>query len=162
MITENEAKPSTEARGPKRQFSGILPSPSIQLKYAIYNSAFVSFFVSTFHLIIVNRIRALIEEGPGISADGSYLPLLIDFVGTASLMVGFVAFTFTFFSTLLITHRFVGPTIAISNFVDELLRGDFRRTLKFRKSDEMIDLAEKLNELRNQLAKYESSSSHLK
>lgn len=49
------------------------------------------------------------------------------------------------------THRFFGPLVTISRFVDAIVAGDYTARVQVRKHDELQDLAQKLNEMATSL-----------
>ena len=68
----------------------------------------------------------------------------------AGLVVLFIALTL-YISTKY-THAFYGPLVAINRFLDNLLAGRPPEPLKIRASDQLKELAEKLNILSDKLA----------
>ncbi|MCK6597065.1 MAG: hypothetical protein L6Q37_01770, partial [Bdellovibrionaceae bacterium] len=61
------------------------------------------------------------------------------------------AFVVTFFSSLIITHRFVGPFVSINRYVDALINNKFDEPLNLRTSDEMHEISGKLKILGQKL-----------
>ncbi len=57
-----------------------------------------------------------------------------------------------FISTLLLTHRFVGPSFVMRQAVAKMRRGDFTGRLNLRRRDYHKELAEELRQLRDELA----------
>jgi len=52
---------------------------------------------------------------------------------------------------LLLSHRIAGPVYSIGRYIDMLLQGDYSESLTLRKKDELKELADKMNRLRNKL-----------
>jgi len=50
------------------------------------------------------------------------------------------------------THRIYGPLVSIHRFVDDLLAGKKPKSIQLRESDQLKDLANKLNALADQIA----------
>ncbi len=128
---------------------GFISHPQIQIKYALLNAGFITLLMASIYAIAIINIRFMIDPPP--QDELVYYALLNSFnlmTWTAVLMCT-VAFSFTFISTLYITHRFIGPTVTIRRFIDQLMKGENPEPLKLRRLDELGLIAEKLNELRD-------------
>lgn len=134
-----------------RKLSGVMIEPKVQIKYALFNSIFVSFFVFMTHFLIVMKLQMIADADPSLFIENEFLFGLLDFMKRASYLVALVAFCLVFMSTMIVTHRFVGPKVAILKFIDQLIDGSAQKPLSFRKADELTDIATKLNELQSHL-----------
>lgn len=71
----------------------------------------------------------------------------IDVVWVATSVAVILTGGLCFAYVLFVTHRFLGPLVAISRHIDQLLEGNFDHKSYLRKKDEMQEVAMKLNEL---------------
>lgn len=134
-----------------RKTFGFLSHPQIQLKYAFLNSLFVSGVILLSNLIVVYRLRNYADNQSDVEMDTALLYNVTDFTMQMGFLTFLVAFCITFFSTIIITHRFVGPFISINRYVDSLMNSRFDERLNLRTSDEMHEIAEKLITLGDRL-----------
>lgn len=130
-----------------RKSFGYISHPKIQFKYAFLNSLFVSGIILLANLIVVYQLRSYAQSQPESESDVAMLLNITDFTLKMGFMTFAVAFLITFFSTLIITHRFVGPFISINRYIESLLKDDFDAKLHLRDSDEVHEVAEKLKSL---------------
>lgn len=134
-----------------RKTLGLISHPKIQLKYAILNSLFVSGVILLANLLVVYRLRGYADNQSDIEMDTALLYNVTDFTMQMGFITFLVAFLITFFSTIVITHRFVGPFVSISRYVDSLVSSKYDEDLNLRTSDEMHEIAEKLKTLGTRL-----------
>lgn len=134
-----------------RNYFGFVSNPKIQFKYAFLNSLFVSGVILLTNLIVVYRLRSFASQQSDTEIDTTFLYNLTDFTIQLGLITFLVSFIVTFFSSLVITHRFVGPFISINRYVDGLINDKFDEPLNLRTSDEMHEVAGKLKTLGEKL-----------
>lgn len=139
-----------------RSFFGFISRPKAQFKYAILNSLFISGVILLTNIIVVIRLRALSDNSNEGSTIVFELTDLLIQLGSISFLSSFII---TFFSTLVITHRFFGPTISIDRYIDSLINKKYDATLNLRTTDEMHDVAKKLIELGTELKTIQKSDS---
>ncbi|MGE3387674.1 MAG: hypothetical protein AB7K41_13170 [Bdellovibrionales bacterium] len=89
-----------------------------------------------------NRLALIIQAEGG--NENWYLYVV---TGATLIVIGIISI----FVTLLITHRIVGPMVAIHRQLDSLIDGDFSNEVRLRKHDEFADVAEKVNLLTRKL-----------
>lgn len=87
------------------------------------------------------------------------------------LIVAFIAVSITLIVELLISipiayyfgirqsHKIVGPMVRLKRTIDAIGQGDYSQRITLRKGDALIDLAEKINGMAENLEKRHSSSS---
>jgi len=134
-----------------RKTFGFISHPRIQFKYAILNSLFVSGVILLSNLLVVYRLRSYADSQSDIDMDAALLYNVTDFTMQMGFLTFLVSFFITFVSTIVITHRFVGPFIAINRYVDSIISGKFDEGLNLRTSDEMHEIAGKLKTLGDRL-----------
>lgn len=134
-----------------RNYFGFVSNPRIQFKYAFLNSLFVSGVILLTNLIVVYRLRSFASNQGDIEVDTTFLYNLTDFTIQLGLITFLVSFIVTFFSSLVITHRFVGPFISINRYVEALINDKYDEPLNLRTSDEMHEVAGKLKTLGEKL-----------
>lgn len=103
------------------------------------------------NLLVVYRLRSYADNQNDIEMDTALLYNITDFTMQMGFLTFLVSFFITFFSTIIITHRFVGPFVSINRFVDSLISQKYDETLNLRTSDEMHEIADKLNTLGERL-----------
>lgn len=133
-----------------RTIWGFVSKPKSQLKYAFLNSFFISGFILLTNIIVVLKIRSMGDDNNEFSTLVFDISDLLIQLGVISFLSAFVL---TFFSTIVITHRFFGPTIAIDRYIDSLINKKFDTSLHLRTTDEMHDTANKLLALGKELNK---------
>jgi nitrate/nitrite-specific signal transduction histidine kinase len=67
----------------------------------------------------------------------------------ATLIVGFIAFAM--FMSVKLTHRYLGPMVAIRRHLDAVVEGQYDDRIQLREDDEFMDIAEKINVLTERL-----------
>jgi signal transduction histidine kinase len=76
-----------------------------------------------------------------------------------TLGLGFLFTVLTFVFVVVLTHRYVGPSVAMKRVLNELASGNYAVRGSLREKDEMKDLMEQINSLASTLEKkYESTS----
>lgn len=129
---------------------GFVSKPKSQLKYAFLNAFFISGFILLTNVLVVMKIRSLGDDNSEFSTLVFDISDLLIQLGIISFLSAFII---TFFSTIVITHRFFGPTIAIDRYIDSLINKKFDASLHLRTTDEMHDTANKLVQLGKELSK---------
>ncbi len=133
-----------------RKVFGFLSHPKIQLKYGFGFALFVS---STTMLINFIFVRYFILQN--LSSDyGSVknLDVILEKLPLySSLLIFLICFFSVFFCLLFITHRFIGPAITIERVLGELHTGNYSNTIVLRNEDELKSIAEKVNQLSQEL-----------
>lgn len=134
-----------------RNYFGFISNPRIQFKYAILNSLFVSGIILLINLIIVYRLRSFASNQTDLDIDSAFLYNMTDFTIQLGIITFLISFVVTFFTSLIITHRFVGPFISINRYVDALINNKFDEPLNLRTTDEMHEIVAKLKTLGDKL-----------
>lgn len=134
-----------------RSSFGFVSNPRVQFKYALLNSLFVSGVIFLTNLIVVYQLRSFAGDQSDYEVDSTLLNNMTDFTLQMGIISFLMAFIVTFFSSLIITHRFVGPFVAINRYVEALIKNKFDEPLNLRTSDEMHEIAGKLKTLGEKL-----------
>lgn len=130
-----------------RSFKNFIVDPRVQVKYALLNASIVMMSLGTaifFSQFTISRAQSLLE-GPEISTQiisglGSTM-LLFDLC----LLVGAGAFSFVI--NILITHRFVGPIVAIRRYLSDIQQNRESKLI-LREDDELRPLADYLEKIK--------------
>ena len=142
----------------RRKISSLLIEPFKQVKFGL-----VLLAVSTFFLIVLayfileafNAQYAQLMELYQVTDEGSRYALITnDLFKRHMIQLGLVYFVYmlVFFSLVIkLTHRFYGPTLAISRFVSQMKQGNYAYRLSLRKTDELQSVAQELNSLAEDL-----------
>lgn len=136
---------------PARNYFGFISNPRIQFKYAILNSLFVSGVILLTNLIIIYQLKSFTSNQGDYEIDTGLLKNMTDFTLQLGIICFLMSFIVTFFSSLIITHRFVGPFIAINRYVEGLINNKYDEPLNLRNTDEMHEIAGKLKILGEKL-----------
>lgn len=133
-----------------RSIYGFLSKPKQQLKYAFLNSLFISGFILLTNVLATLKVRSMGDANNEFSSLVFDISDLLVHLGLISFLSAFII---TFFSTIIITHRFFGPTISIDRYIDSLINKKFDASLNLRNTDEMHEIANKLLTLGSELKK---------
>lgn len=139
----------------KRKLSNYLLKPGFQLRYGLY--LFIFGFAGTTliqYLSYLSLRRAIIDfhtknEKADLMSwmDPSVLEIGYDYY----IFIGLFALGCAVFG-IWMTHRVVGPEVAIKRFVGEMRRGKFGHKLTLREKDQLFEIAQELNDLSESLA----------
>lgn len=143
-----------------RSLSNILLTPRFQFKltYA-YIGVGALVFVITLSVIGVKlwQIQELMNL-PVVAGPGSEQAIrgrIIDVALVA--LLGFVTFAILSFAfALIISHRIAGPVLAITVFIDELIKGNLGYPRRLRSNDELTVIMDRLHALQTSLKATES------
>lgn len=123
-----------------RTFRNYILFPEIQLKYSFLNAAIVTIClaIATFLLsIAASKAQTLADTDELRKALASMGNLLIAF----NIFLTIAAGIFSFVVNIIITHRFVGPMVAIRRFLEDL-QGKQKAKLILREHDALKPLAD--------------------
>lgn len=135
----------------KRKLSNFLLTPRFQLKLTYYYIAVgLVIIVSTVSAVFykMSQIRDVMNNS--LATDFAAQSTITDFTFQIAQisMLGFVAFAIaSFIFALMVSHRIAGPVVAITAFIDELIKGNFAYGRKLRPNDELTLIMDKLHEL---------------
>lgn len=149
----NETLPDPAIGQKRRRFFTFVAVPKVQFRYALYSGLLVSVFILLTYLLIVIKLQnAIGTAADATSADGLILVSIVEYLRSAVFAITAIAFSITFLAALIITHRFVGPSIAMQHFIEDMINGTANRKLRFRKNDELNELADSLNRLHEKIS----------
>lgn len=138
---------------PGRRFGvgALLVEPYLQVKLGLFilllNLFFAAVIGGVFLFYVMDVYSALsvyfkLDEAESLLTWSKFSwPLIVG----GSLVFLFVLLTFLV--TIRYTHKIYGPLVSIHNFLDLALSGQKPEPLKLRASDQLNDLAEKINQL---------------
>lgn len=139
----------------ERRFSNFLVTPRFQLKLTYYYIAVgVSIIIATGNAVYYKMMRVQDIMNNSVVTDFSAQSRITEHmfqIGQISLL-GFVAFAIASFTfALLVSHRIAGPALAITQYINELIQGNFDYGRRLRPNDELTTIMEKLHELNDVL-----------
>lgn len=143
------------AKSRRRGFASWFVEPYKQVRlglmFLLVNGVFATVFVCVFGYYVLEMYEVMVTyfklsgQESAATLDKFLVPLTI---GT-SLIVIFV------FTTILVsvryTHEIYGPLVSIHRFLDDLLSGRAPSPIQLRESDQLQDLANKLNNVAERL-----------
>jgi len=145
-----------------RKLANFAISPKKQLRLGLIFASgglaiFLAFFAFEYWLLtgIISSLTPLIPE------DSPVHQMLADSLmwsWVACLLIALVFALVVILGTLVITHRFYGPMIALRRHTWTLLRGEYEHRTHLRKHDEFKELANDLNQLSERLQKKMTNS----
>ena len=142
----------------RRKARNLLLRPVLQMKLPLY-ILILSFTFGLLALLVgyiyFEQLYAMMLENTSL---GNYLQEAIsqqtgNFI-EASIMLLIVYVIFVVGITTNYTHRIIGPTVAITRHIKSLKEGLYSHRVTLRKHDELMDLANELNELAEILGQY--------
>ena len=142
--------------GRRKGAQALFVEPYRQVKLGLFfvliNITFSFLILGTFGYYIYDIFETL-QEHFKLTNDESVVTLakLSVPLGIAvALLVVFIGLTF--YISAKYTHRIYGPLVSIHRFLDEMLEGKVPQPLNLRESDQLQDLAEKLNQIAKNVA----------
>lgn len=141
----------------QRKIKNLVREPGKQYRHALYYFGFTvagALLVNTFFLASLQRYvaHALLASGVDAATVAAAIEGPVrEFVWRAMLLFPLLGLISIFFA-LRMTHRFLGPQVAIQRHLDALIAGDYTSTCRIRRKDELQGVAAKLNELSAALA----------
>lgn len=136
----------------RRGLKSILVEPYLQVKigllFLVVNCLFSVLILTVFGYFVYDMFAAVSTY---FSLSGQENLVALEKFQVPLFVAGALIFLFVG-TTLLIsiryTHGIYGPLIAINRFLDEVLEGQYPTPIKLRSSDQLRDLAIKLNKIR--------------
>ena len=138
-----------------RKISNFLLTPRFQLKLTYYYIGVgVAIIVATGATVFYKMtvIRDIMNNSVVTDFGAqSKISEQMFFVAQTSL-VGFVAFAMaSLIFALMVSHRIGGPVVAITAFIDELIKGNYSYGRRLRPYDELTPIMDNLHELKTVL-----------
>lgn len=115
--------------------------PKIQLKYAFIYSSIIFTAMST----MIAGQYYMLGQGEQYSLNQENLDMIRMSLLRLNLVVLSMSCLICFVLSILITHRFLGPTVSISRALDLYKKDKTFKKISIRKTDEVQDLVDTLN-----------------
>ena len=140
----------------RRQLRNLVQDPRVQNRYALYFFGFAVAAAVMNQMFMVRAFRGiLIETLASTNIDPSILQAAVgDPLQSLALkmtliypILGVACASFGIW----ITHKFVGPQVALRRHIGRLKEGDYSSTCQLRSGDELESVATALNELAREL-----------
>lgn len=142
--------------GERRKISNLVQNPRVQYRYVLYFFGFAVAAAVVNQMFMVHAFRGILLQtllgtnidsaalqaavGAPLQALALRMTLLYPILGTAC-----AAFA------IWVTHKFVGPQVALRKHIRRLQEGDYAAVCRLRTGDELEPVAEALNELAREL-----------
>ncbi len=143
--------------GRRKGAQALFVEPYRQVKLGLFfvliNITFSLLILGTFGYYIYD-IFATLQEHFKLTNDESAVTLAklsVPLGLAAGILVVFIGLTL--YVAAKYTHRIYGPLVSIHRFLDEMLEGKVPQPLNLRESDQLQDLAQKLNQVAKNVAK---------
>ncbi len=126
---------------------------AFQLRFSFYTVTWIGALGFAYPLIVENLLDAFIKilrvaiDGPGLAQ----LEALRSQVLRQLIMSHIGAILVVFIISIFVSHRIAGPLYKLKKYFEELGKGNFNHTLRFRKTDYFQTLADDYNVLVGQI-----------
>jgi len=154
---------SQPPRKNRRKLKNLLLDPYKQVRHALLYFALIAAAALILQTILLQSIQrfvvqTLLQNG----VDPASMAVAMDgpmraYLWRSALLFPLLAL-FCMFFALRMTHRFLGPQVAINRHIDALRDGDYGSRCQLRKDDELQELCDKLNELADALEQRHAGS----
>jgi hypothetical protein len=142
-------------KGRRRGFKSWFVEPYLQVRLGIWfliiNCVFGGLIFAVYSYYVLEVYQAVIMYFKIAGADSTevFAKFRVPLAVGVGLIVGFILTTILV--SVRLTHGFYGPLVSINRFLDEALSGQPPEPIQLRDSDQLQDLADKLNKIRDQL-----------
>ncbi len=139
----------------RRKLKNILIAPKAQFRTAITIFIVGFLFISAVFGITLYQLHDLINTLVDLAGNSEEASMATRHMGAVLISTYiFLLLSFlcsTLFLAITITHRYLGPAVAIRRHIHRLIEGNYEQPLRLRKNDQFKDLAEDLNRLTEKL-----------
>lgn len=135
----------------KRKLKNYLLKPGFQLRQALY--FFVLGILSSLgvYWLVYDQIRTTIiafyEDKALEESALEWFDISLLTFGPEFMLYAFIFLVVSAGFGIYITHRVVGPTVALNKQINNLKKGHYGVKVKLRSNDELVDIADNLNSL---------------
>lgn len=152
----NESKSYGDRKG--RTFSSMVIEPFKQMKFGIYiiaiSVAFTAAAGALFMFAFNEQYQQVMSIFSVVDPNLQWELVANDVFEKnawrlAALLFGFIAVLMIVVFKM--THKYYGPLVSVERFVDEITKGEYYSRVSIRTSDELQDLAAKLNNMAQSL-----------
>jgi len=135
----------------QRKISNFMLTPKFQLKLTYYYIGMgLAIIFSTVAGVYLKMMQIQDVMNNSLPTDFSAQSTIteITFQIAQISMVGFVAFAIaSFVFALMVSHRIAGPIVAITAYIEEMIKGNYEYGRKLRPDDELTLIMDGLHEL---------------
>lgn len=155
--------------GRRRGLKSWFVEPYLQVRLGIWfltiNCVFAGLIFAVYGYYVIEVYRAVVMyfKISGAESVDVFAKFRVPLAVGIGLIFAFILTTIM--ASVRLTHGFYGPLISIHRFLDEALSGRLPEPIHLRDSDQLQDIANKLNKFRGQLSivqDYDSSKGQLK
>lgn len=141
----------------QRKLANFLLQPMVQLRIGAINVMLSLTFVLLLGAYVYMKFVQFVEVVTTLTeASDEVGTMLSEYLGKVALTGGVLALVFVLISlatSIYLTHRLVGPTVAFRRHIDALIGGDYKVNTKLRSHDAFVEVADSLNRLSEALQK---------
>ena len=130
--------------------------PRIQLKYAFI---YIGIVFTTMSILIAGQYYML-GQGEQFSLNQENLDIIRMILVRFNIVILVLSCLICFLLSILVTHRFLGPTIGIKKALDNYKKDKTFKKITIRKTDEIQDLVDTLNTFLKDVESNAESTSH--
>lgn len=140
----------------RRSIRNLVQDPRVQYGYALYFFAFAVVAAVINQMFMVSAFRGILSRTLlGTNIDPATLQATVGAPLQAlalkmTLMYPILGMACAAFA-IWVTHRFVGPQVALRRHIRRLQKGDYSAVCRLRTGDELVSVAAALNELAGEL-----------
>lgn len=151
---------ATNDTRPRRNLGSLVIEPFKQIKFGLYvisiSLGFISISAGLFVIAFTEQYRHVMNIFNVIDPHQQWELVTNDVFKTNAIRIGIVFLLYIvvmFLVVFRLTHRYYGPLVSISRFVEQMAQGEYDRRLGIRDKDELQDLVIKLNNMAAELEK---------
>ncbi len=136
----------------RRQIRNFLLNPRVQYRYGLYFFAVAGIAAAVTQMLLIYAFQRIMGQAM-LNTSIDPLELAVAVGQPLRSLEIWMALLFPLLAVVCgafaiwLTHRFVGPQVAIRRHIDRLKAGDYGQTCTFRPDDELKGVALALNEL---------------
>ena len=138
-----------------RRFRNFFLLPYFQFKMGAYFIILSAVFFVGFNLIVNQGFEHLFQTLViSFRHDDTMLKEIYGELANAKSILFLLLSTYlatVIIFTAVLTHRIIGPIVAINKHTQELIKGNYKSRINLRKTDEFKDVSEELNKLASKL-----------
>ncbi len=140
----------------RRRIRNLVQDPRVQYRYVLYFFGFAVAAAVVNQMFMVRAFRSiLIQTLLGANIDPTTLQAAVgvplqSLALRMTLMYPILGMACAAFA-IWVTHKFVGPQVALRRYIRRLQEGDYAAVCRLRTGDELGSVAEALNELAREL-----------
>jgi nitrogen fixation/metabolism regulation signal transduction histidine kinase len=138
-------------RGFKSWFVEPYKQVRLGLMFLLVNFAFAALFIGVFGYIVYDMYAAVMTYFKLSGSEGAVTSQKFIFPMLIGVALMFLFIVTTILVSVRYTHEIYGPLVSIHRYLDDILAGRSPQVINLRESDQLQDLAKKLNSVAERL-----------